>query len=129
MTSITNMWFKFQSNIFKIPIMAKHTFFWQTFFISINFFWNINLSYCSIFALTHIKYCLKKLPVNLLWCQEYIFYCAPMKKKYTLLPEGTDIHIKQHNHWKDVNLCLSLYYYGKVVDELENSTNKEFNFV
>ena len=32
------------------------------------------------------------LSVNFLWCQECIFYCAPMKKKYSLLPKGTDIY-------------------------------------
>ena len=47
-----------------------------------------------------------------------------------LFPEGTDIHIKQHSHKKDLNLCLSLYYYGKIiVVELENNTNKEFNCI
>ena len=49
---------------------------------------------------------------------------------YTLLPEVTDVHIKQHNHQKDLNLCLSLYYYRKVIVELEKkNTNKEFNCV
>ena len=69
--------------------------------------------------------------VNLLWCQECIFYCDPRKKRYTLLPEGTDIQIQQHphNYRKDLNPCLSLYYYGKVIVELENNTNKEINYV
>ena len=38
-TFITNMHFK--SNIFKIPTMTKHTFFWHTCFSSVNFFWNV----------------------------------------------------------------------------------------
>ena len=60
------------------------------------------------------------LSVNLLWCQEFIFYSAPRKKRCTFLPECTDIyiHIQQRNHWKDLNPCLSLYYYDKVIVEL-----------
>ena len=46
-------------------------------------------------------------------------------KRYTLLPEGTDVHI-QHNHQKDLNLCLSLYCYGNVIVELEKSAKNEF---
>ena len=68
------------------------------------------------------------LSVKLLCGQECIFYCAPRKKRYTFLPEGTDIPIRQHNHRKDLNPCLPLHYYGKVIDQLEN-TNKEFNCV
>ena len=60
------------------------------------------------------------LSVNLPWCQECIFYCACRKKRYTILPEGTDIYIQQHNRQKDLNPCLSLYCYGKVIAELEN---------
>ena len=37
---------------------------------------------------------------------ECIFYCFPRKKRCTFLPEGTDIHIQQHNHQKDLNPCL-----------------------
>ena len=32
-------------------------------------------------------------------------------------------HIQQHNHQKDLNPCLSLYYYGKVIVELEKNTS------
>ena len=46
-----------------------------------------------------------------------------------VLPEGTDVHIQQHNHQKDLNLCLSLYYYGKVIVELAKNASKEFNCV
>ena len=28
------------------------------------------------------------------------------------------IHFQQHNHWKDLNPCLSLYYYDKGIVEL-----------
>ena len=59
-----------------------------------------------------------------LWCQEYIFYCAPRNKRFIPLPEGTDILIQQHNHQKDLNPCLSLYYYGKAIDELEKKKKK-----
>ena len=45
---------------------------------------------------------------------------------YTLFPEGTDIyHIQQHSHQKDLNLCLSLYYYGKDIVELKENRNKK----
>ena len=50
-----------------------------------------------------------------------------MKKRCTLLPEGTDMHIHHCNDRKDLNPCLSLYYCGKVIVELENNTSKEFN--
>ena len=56
----------------------------------------------------------------------YVLLC-PQEKRYTLLPEGTDIQIQRHNHRKDLNPCLSLYYCGKVIVELENNTSKEFN--
>ena len=67
------------------------------------------------------------LSVNLLQCQEYTFYCAPRKKRYTLLPESTDVHIQQHNHQKDLKPCLTLYYYGNIIVELEENTYQEFN--
>ena len=67
------------------------------------------------------------LSVNLLCCQECTFYCTLWKKRCTLLPDGTDKHIQQHIHEKDLNLCLRLYYYGKVLAELENNPIKEFN--
>ena len=57
-------------------------------------------------------------------------YLFQLFNLFNLFPEGTDIHIQQHNHQKDLNLCLSLYYYGKIiVVELENNTNKEFNCI
>ena len=46
-----------------------------------------------------------------------------------VLPEGTDVHIQQHNHQKDLNLCLSLYYFGRVIVELEKYTNKDFTMM
>ena len=36
----------------------------------------------------------------------------------TLLHEGTDVHIQKHNHQKDLNLCMTLYYYAKVTAKL-----------
>ena len=44
---------------------------------------------------------------------------------YTFLPEVTDVHIKQHSHQKDLNLCLSLHYYLKVIVELEKKKHKQ----
>ena len=66
-----------------------------------------------LFVLVGVLY----LSVNLLWCQVCTFYCPLKKKNYTLLPEGTDVHIQQHIRQKDLNLCLLLYYYGKVIVE------------
>ena len=57
--------------------------------------------------------------VGFLWCQVRTFYSPLRKKRYTLLPEGTDVHIQQHIHQKDLILCLPLYYYAKVLVELE----------
>ena len=57
-------------------------------------------------------------------------YLFQLFNLFNLFPEGTDIHIKQHNHQKDLNLCLSLHNYGKIiVVELENNKNKEFNCI
>ena len=42
-------------------------------------------------------------------------------KRYTLLPKGKDVLIQQHSHQKDLNLCLPLYYCGKVIVELEKN--------
>ena len=58
------------------------------------------------------------LSVNLLWCQECTFYCS-LRKKCTLLPEGTDVHTQQYIYRKNLNLYLPLYYYGKVIVELK----------
>ena len=44
----------------------------------------------------------------------YILLC-PQKEKV----HSSFLHIQLHNHQKDLNPCLSLYYYGKVIDELE----------
>ena len=67
--------------------------------------------------------------MNLLWCQVSTFYCPLREKRYTILPEGTYVHIQQHIHQKDLNLCLASYDYSKVIDNLEINTNKEFNCV
>ena len=58
----------------------------------------------------------------LLYPQEEEVYSSSWGHEYI-------IHIQQHNHQKDLNPCLSLYYYGKVIVELEKNTNKEFNCV
>ena len=42
LTFITNMRFRFKSNIFKIPIVTKHTFFWCACFVHVSSFWNTN---------------------------------------------------------------------------------------
>ena len=62
------------------------------------------------------------LPVNLLWCQLCTFYC-PLSR-YTLFPEGKDVHIQQHIHKKDLKLFLPLYHYAKVIAELEKTQTR-----
>ena len=48
----------------------------------------------------------------------------------TLLPECADVHIQQHINRKYLNLCLPLYYYAKVLVELEKkNTKNEFSCV
>ena len=69
--------------------------------------------------------------MNLLWCQVFRFYCT-LRKNITFysvhvavaLPEGKDVHIQQHIHQKDLNLCLTLYCYGKVIVELEKTRTR-----
>ena len=46
------------------------------------------------------------LSVNLLWCQVCTFYWPLRKKRFIILPKGTCVHIQQHIHQKDLNLCL-----------------------
>ena len=43
---------------------------------------------------------------------------SPQEKRCTLLPGATDVHIQQHIHQKDLNLCLLFYFYAKVTIEL-----------
>ena len=35
------------------------------------------------------------------------------------------LHIQLHNHQKDLNPCLWLYYYGKVIVELEKNKQQK----
>ena len=84
----------------------------------------LNLFKCLIVSLVPLKFYLWQQEyfllfwlassMNLLWCQVCIFYCSLSKKRGTLLPEGTDIHIQQHIHQKDLNFCLKLYYYARL---------------
>ena len=48
----------------------------------------------------------------------YILLCPPGRKVTLFF-----LHIQLHNHQKDLNPSLWLYYYGKVIVELENNTN------
>ena len=48
----------------------------------------------------------------------YILLCPPGRKSTLFF-----LHIQLHNHEKDLNPSLWLYYYGKVSAELENNTN------
>ena len=54
---------------------------------------------------------------------------SPQEEEYTILPESTDVHIQQHIHQKDLNLCLTWYGYDKVINEFEKTQNKEFSCV
>ena len=62
MTYITNMWFKFITNIFKISIMINHTFDLFDLLMSIPSETSI-FSYCSIF-ITHTNIHVNKLVDN-----------------------------------------------------------------
>ena len=42
----------------------------------------------------------------------------------TLLLEGTHMHIQQHIHQKDLNLCLTLYCYAKLLLNWKKSPTK-----
>ena len=53
---------------------------------------------------------------------------SPQEEENTVLPEGTDAHIQEQIHQKDLHLFLPLFYYAKLIVELEN-TNKELNCV
>ena len=66
----------------------------------------------------------RPLSMNLLWCQVCTFYCSLRKKRCTLLPEGKYVHIQQYIQQKYMNLCLPLYYYGKVIAELEKTQTR-----
>ena len=48
----------------------------------------------------------------------YILLCPPGRKGTLFF-----LHIQLHNHQKDLNPSLWLYYYGKVIVELENNTS------
>ena len=54
--------------------------------------------------------------------------CAMVLGAYILLsppiPEGTYVHILQHIHQKELNLCQLLYYYGKVIAEIEKAQTR-----
>ena len=49
----------------------------------------------------------------------HILLSLRRKKWCTLLPEGTDVHIQQHIHQKDLKLCLQLHFYVKVIVKFE----------
>ena len=93
-----------------------------------------NLSSTNIFAMVTAPFlfilagvlcvCLS---VNLLWCQVCTFYCPLRKKRCTLLSETKDVHIQQHIHKKDLNLCLPQYYYRKAIAELEKTQTRNLN--
>ena len=54
----------------------------------------------------------------------YRFYCPFKKKRCTPLPKGTEVHIQQHIHEKDLHLCLPLNYYGKFFVKLEKAQTR-----
>ena len=76
-----------------------------------------------LFILVGILY----LSLNLLWCQLCTFYCPLRKKRYTFVAEGTDVHMEQHIHQKELNLCLPLYYNAKVLVELGKTQARNLN--
>ena len=48
----------------------------------------------------------------------YILLCPPGRKDTLFF-----LHIQLPSHQKDLNPSMWLYYYGKVIVELENNTN------
>ena len=46
------------------------------------------------------------------------------EEEYTIFPMGTDVHIQQHIHQEDLNLCLTLHYSAKVIFDLEKKTTR-----
>ena len=65
-----------------------------------------------------------------IWCKVCRFFCSLRKKSYAIPLKGTDVHIQQLIHQKDLNICLPSYYYARVIVQLlwEN-TNKKFRYV
>ena len=60
--------------------------------------------------------------VNLIWNQMRTF-CCPLSGKICTLPKGTDVHIRQYIHQKDLNLFLPLCY-AKVIVELAKTQTR-----
>ena len=58
-----------------------------------------------------------------------VYILLPQKDKVQIFLRAQmyTLHVQQYIHQKDLNLCLPLYYYAKVIVELEK--NKEFNCV
>ena len=55
-----------------------------------------------------------------------VYISLSLRKKRHILPADTEVHIQLHIHQKYLNLCLTLYYYAKVIVELEKKqTNVE----
>ena len=72
---------------------------------------SLNVSKYLIVSLVPLKFFDNS---NLSIWRDLKFYCAPRKTRWTFLPEGTDIHIQQHNHQTDLNHRPPLlYHYGK----------------
>ena len=49
---------------------------------------------------------------------------SPQEEEVHSSSDGTDVRIQQHIHQKDLNLCLPLYQYGKVIVELEKTQTR-----
>ena len=62
---------------------------------SINFYSNPYFGYSATFVYFSL------FSVNLLCCEGCTFYCPLKKKRYNLLPEGTDLHIWPYIHQID----------------------------
>ena len=50
-----------------------------------------------------------------------VHFIVPTGRRDIILLEGTDVHIQQYIHQKDLNLCLTSFDYAKVIDKLEKS--------
>ena len=57
---------------------------------------------------------------------KFVNFILPFGRRGTLffLRAQMYIHIQQHIHQKDLNLCLTSYNYAKVIDELEKTKTR-----
>lgn len=67
--------------------------------------------------LQYRQFCLFQLAysMNLVCSQMCTFFCPLWKRRFSLLPAGTHIHIWQHIQQKDSTFCLPLHSYALAI--------------